>query len=184
MKKVFKTISIVLSILLFLAGLSAGVFMFLNVKDGLPEHQEKMGSLSVMKEKKSNGNNVIEVKESIKKSEMEEEWPDDTDEYSLQEGIHGMSHQKVISDEKWGFVPMTHQRINRLIKVVHINKNKYKHEDVYLDILNRWKGNDFSKADEDHNAIWELQNGNVGEANGVMTPKEEKVFIEKWYDVE
>lgn len=44
-----------------------------------------------------------------------------------------------------------------------------------LEILNRWKKGDFSAVDRDHNIIWNIQDGSVGEAKGIMTKEQ---FIE------
>ncbi len=83
-----------------------------------------------------------------------------------------------------GFPSYDQERIERLIEVVELNKDKYEHDELYLQILNRWKNNDFSQADKDHNAIWTLQGGNVGRATGVLTFEEEKEFIKKHYNIE
>ncbi|WP_155890107.1 DUF6241 domain-containing protein [Peribacillus kribbensis] len=48
----------------------------------------------------------------------------------------------------------------------------------------RLEKNDFSKVDEDHNAIWRLQDSSVGEATDIMSPEQEKAFIEEHYEIE
>ena len=146
---------------------------------------------SVTIEEKPNGLNledgdgvvipVIEIDEE-RTIPVEEEFPSSMEEYGIQEAIHGMSHQKVKAEDKWGFIPMTHERISRLIVVVE--ENKYISAPVYLDILNRWSNNDFSRVDEDHNAIWDLQEGNVGRATGIMSFEEERDFIKEHFKIE
>lgn len=91
--------------------------------------------------------------------------------------MHGMSHQKVIADEKWVHYQITNERIQFLISV--IETGSYENSDLLLEILNRWKEADFTKADKEHNAIWRLQGGTIGKATGVMSPEEEKEYIEK-----
>lgn len=98
-----------------------------------------------------------------------------TDEV-YQEYIHGMSHQKVKADEKWGFYQINDERIQWLLK--GLDKNKLEHADLYREILTRWAKGDFSKAVEDHNAIWRLQGGNIGRATGLLSPEEEKAYVE------
>lgn len=90
--------------------------------------------------------------------------------------IHGMSHQKVIAKEKWIHYEMTSERIQFLISVV--KSGSYENGELYLDILNRWAEGDFSRADKDHNAIWNVQGGTIGEATGVMSPEEEQQYLE------
>ena len=127
---------------------------------------------------------VIEIEEN-RKEPIEIEFISLMEEYQVRSAIHAMSHQKVRAADKWVFLPMTPERVERLIEVVELNKDKYEHDVLYLQILNRWKNNDFSQADKDHNAIWKLQGGNVGRATGVLTfEKEEKEFIKKHYNIE
>lgn len=104
---------------------------------------------------------------------------EDMKEYAVQDAIHFMSHQKVKAGEKWGSLQLTEERVDRLIDIIEKNQGEYKHAKLYLDILYRWKEGDFSKADEDHNAIWDLKGGTVGKATGVLSPQEEERYIEK-----
>jgi Family of unknown function (DUF6241) len=106
-------------------------------------------------------------------------FPENMEESNVQDAIHLMSHQKVEADEKWGSLQISDARIQRLIEVIEMNKNQYDHAYVYLDILNRWMEDDFSKADQDHNAIWRLQGGTIGEATGVLSQEEEEKYIKK-----
>ncbi|MBO0601455.1 hypothetical protein I2483_07260 [Sporosarcina sp. E16_3] len=126
---------------------------------------------------------VIEIDEK-RTIPVEEEFLLSMEEYGVQDAIHGMSHQKVRADDKWGFIPLTQDRVQRLIEVVEANDNNYISAPVYLDILNRWANNDFSRADKDHNAIWDLQEGNVGKASGLLSIEEERTFIKKHFKIE
>ncbi|WP_068677487.1 DUF6241 domain-containing protein [Oceanobacillus sp. Castelsardo] len=93
-----------------------------------------------------------------------------------QDYLHGMSHQKVEADEKWGFYPITEKRIQWLLNGLDITE--LKHEKEYRKILERWASGNFSKVDIDHNIIWEMQNGNIGKATGILSPEEEQAYIE------
>ena len=48
---------------------------------------------------------------------------------------------------------------------------------TYADILERWKQGQYEKMDEDHNKIWKLQSGNLGEGKRVMSEAEQKELI-------
>ncbi|OZM58351.1 hypothetical protein CIB95_01920 [Lottiidibacillus patelloidae] len=100
----------------------------------------------------------------------------------MQNYIHWLSHQKVKADMKWGELQITTERIERLIEVVEANNYNYKYEEMYLEILNAWKNNDFSQADKEHNFIWELQGGTLGEATGLLTEEEEQAFIKLHFE--
>ncbi|MDW0118730.1 DUF6241 domain-containing protein [Sporosarcina thermotolerans] len=126
---------------------------------------------------------VIEVSEE-RKIPVEVELPLSMHELAVQEIIHAMSHQKVKADGKWGFLPLTQERVQRLIEVVETNESKYDNASIYLDILNRWAENDFSNADKEHNIIWEMQSGTIGRAYGVLSYEEELEFIQKHFNVE
>ncbi|WJY28049.1 DUF6241 domain-containing protein [Sporosarcina trichiuri] len=113
---------------------------------------------------------------------VEEEFPASMDQLEVENAIHDMSHQKVRAEDKWGFLPMTQDRVERLTEVVEKNKKKYgKNADVYLDILQRWSNDDFSAVDQDHNTIWDMQGGTVGKATGILTIEQEQEFIRKHY---
>jgi hypothetical protein len=92
--------------------------------------------------------------------------------------MHGMSHQKVVAEEKWIHYEMTSERIQYLINAIELGN--YNGEELFLEILHRWAEEDFKRADKDHNKIWNLQGGNVGEATGVMTPEEEQQYLEDY----
>jgi hypothetical protein len=95
----------------------------------------------------------------------------------VQQYIHAMSHQKVQAEEKWSFFKITDERIDFLLGQLEVNK--YEHEDLYKKILESWKEGDFSNAAGQHNAVWKLQGGTIGEATGVMSGKAEEAFLQK-----
>lgn len=91
--------------------------------------------------------------------------------------VHRMTHQKVAADIKDGATEMTPERIDELLKT--LGETDYVHEDVYLRILSEWKEGKFENSVEAHNEILSLQNGNIGVATRLLTPEEEKDFIEQ-----
>lgn len=110
---------------------------------------------------------------------IEDDFPTDMSELAVQNAIHHMSHQKVEADKKWGVLPLTEERVDRLLEVVQHNRNDYKHGSVYEEILLKWQNKNFTAVDDDHNAIWELQDGSIGRATGILSAKEEQAFIEE-----
>lgn len=104
-----------------------------------------------------------------------------TDE-NIQTALHEMAHQKTKADQKWGYIFITQERIESLLEI--INSNDVAQKSTYVDILERWKQGKYEKVDTDHNKIWKLQSGNLGEGKGVMSQAEQKelinqVFIQK-----
>ncbi|MGP4075418.1 DUF6241 domain-containing protein [Halobacillus sp. K22] len=97
-------------------------------------------------------------------------------DYHYKEYIHGMSHQKVKASKKWGFYEIHPERISWLLK--GLEQADVEHKQVYKNILVKWEEGNFSTIDEDHNAIWNLQNGTIGKATGILSPTEEKDYIE------
>lgn len=112
---------------------------------------------------------------------LERELPFDMSEAEVQTAIHHMSHQKIKASKKWGSMPLTQERVERLIEIVE--KSDYEHESTYLSILNKWKHDDFSSSVQAHNFVWDLQNGTVGRAHDLLTAEEEKQFIKKHFDL-
>jgi hypothetical protein len=95
----------------------------------------------------------------------------------LQQYIHAMSHQKVHAIEKWSFFKITEERILFLLNQLEVNS--YKNESLYREILLSWKEGDFSDAASHHNAVWALQDGTIGKASGLLSPKEEDTFLQE-----
>jgi len=110
-----------------------------------------------------------------------ERFPDDLKENQLQSIIHGMSHQKVKAEQKWGEYQITQERVVRLLEVAKLNESAYQYGKTYVGILERWSKGDFSQADKDHNAIWKILGGTVGEATGLLSPVEEQEYIERHF---
>ncbi len=64
------------------------------------------------------------------------------------------------------------ERIESLLDIV--KNNDLVQGKIYADILERWKQGKYEKMDADHNQIWKLQSGNLGEGTGVMSEAEQK----------
>jgi Family of unknown function (DUF6241) len=114
-------------------------------------------------------------RESNEKNPFEGDVKTPLNEKVMQQYIHAMSHQKVQAEEKWSFFKITDERIDFLLDQLEVNK--YEHEDIYASILTSWKEGDFSQADNQHNEVWKLQGGTIGEATGVMSGKAEEAFL-------
>ncbi|WP_313428679.1 DUF6241 domain-containing protein [Siminovitchia terrae] len=168
MKRIFVVIAVSASVLL-LAGY--GGFQYLMNK------QEKE-NLEVKEKAKAVG---VTEEEFIEQTQQIEgiSYKVDLDENSTQEEVidvmHKMTHQKVRAEQKWGAIPMIPETIHDVYEIV--STSNFDRKEDLLDILERWKNEDFSKADEDHNYIWTYQGGTVGQAFGIMSQSEEAEFI-------
>lgn len=109
---------------------------------------------------------------------IQEEKPNEVTVNSTEDEVldvmNKMTHQFVIADDKWGAIEMTPERIDELIEIVSVNN--YSNKEKILMILENWKKGNFAKVDEDHNIIWNMQGGNIGEAKGIMSEKEQEAF--------
>ena len=173
MRKLHKTI--VIPLLVILLGIAVFGFIDYRSKETVSVIQKTSPS-----QNHPAGGTYLEIQED-RTEPIEKELPNKMTEEQVQDAIHQMSHQKVRAEKKWGFIPLTRERVDRLIEV--INANQYQHEDVYLDILKAWKESNFSNIDGNHNAIWVLQDGSVGKATGILTLEEEMKYIEQHYTI-
>ena len=173
MGKLHKTI--IIPLLVILLGIAVFGFIDFRSKQTVTVIQKNSAS-----QNHPAGGTYLEIQED-RSEPIEKELPNKMTEEQVQNAIHQMSHQKVRAGKKWGFIPLTRERVDRLIEV--INANQYQHEDIYLDILKTWKESDFSDIDGDHNAIWVIQDGNVGKATGILTLEEEMKYIEQHYTI-
>jgi len=99
-------------------------------------------------------------------------------EENFMEVIHHMTHQKVDASPKWGAAPMTKDRIERMLEVVKAQGDRFANADFYEKTLTTWLDGDFSNAVQVHNTIWEMQDGTIGKATGLMSAEEEQEYIE------
>lgn len=169
--------------------LSFSAYQFWNNAFPSSKEQDQIEEL-----KKEQAEKVKKVYEEIEEKETEStgegittteqaeaEFPMDMSENLVQESIHAMSHQKVKADQKRGAIQITPERIERLLVVVEANKETYEREDAYINILLAWKNGDFSQADLHHNTVWVFQEGEVGQAYGIMTTEEEQQYIDETF---
>lgn len=177
-----KKIIISLAILIVVA---AGVFGYIVMKDRIEESSHNQKEEHVTKA----GQDRDAISGHVTEEEMtayEEEGKnpfgekiaqEELDDSDIQEYIHGMSHQKVRAEEKWGFYELNSTRVNWLLE--GLNKaGRLNHEQVYIGILDNWMDGDFSSIDDDHNAIWSIQGGTVGKATGILSEEEEQAYID------
>jgi hypothetical protein len=173
MRKLHKTI--VIPLLVILLGIAVFGFIDYRSKETVTVIQKNSSSQNMPV-----GGTYLEIQE-VQSEPIEKELPKKMKEEQVQDVIHQMSHQKVRAEKKWGFIPLTRERVDRLIEIV--KANQYEHENVYLDILKEWKESNFTYIDRNHNDIWILQDGNVGKATGILTLEEELKYIEQHYSI-
>lgn len=181
-----KKVIILLSILIVAA---IGIFGYIVIFDMFgddttnesPDNQEEEPDKEAGEDRKTIGGNVTD--EELAEYEEEGKNPfgekialEELNDASIQEYIHGMSHQKVVAEAKWGYYELKPSRVEWLLEGVE-EASDLDHKQTYKNILNKWKNGDFSSVDEDHNQIWQLQEGTVGKATGILSDEEEEAYI-------
>lgn len=94
--------------------------------------------------------------------------------------LHKMTHQKVRSEEKWGFILMSEVNLLAVREVLQENPDFNKNIDMYA-MINKWSNNDFSNIVAEHNEIWKLREGTVGKAYGILSLSEEEDLIKEQF---
>ncbi|MFS0777746.1 DUF6241 domain-containing protein [Neobacillus sp. 3P2-tot-E-2] len=104
-------------------------------------------------------------------------------EKDVLEILHNMTHQKVRSEEKWGFVHIN--EVNLLaVKNVLLENPSFNQNIDMLSIVTDWLNNDFSNIVAEHNSIWKMKNGSVGKAYGILSPSEEATLVKEQFGVQ
>ncbi|MBM7585726.1 hypothetical protein JOC86_002268 [Bacillus pakistanensis] len=165
--------------ILLIVGIPFGVYYYL---DSQTSTSTASGSKNNDGDSQKSGNAAISKAQDVEKgaegeNPFNESMTEPIAENIMMQYIHAMSHQKVSASEKWSYFRLTDDRVSYLLD--QLEMKDYKHEKVYKDILTRWSEEDFSEVDHDHNEIWNLQDGSVGEAKGILSEKEEEAFIQK-----
>ncbi|RHW36661.1 hypothetical protein D1B33_09670 [Lysinibacillus yapensis] len=172
-----KKFLITLSVLVVILALGTGIYYLSQFLNQPTEEEIQSAQEEIDEQFKTAEANMPEGE----RLDLQVEFPDDMEESRMITIIHQMSHQKVKASDKWGQYQITQERVNRLLEVAKRNQPAYKHGNVYVDILGKWSEGDFSKADEHHNKVWAILGGNVGQATGLLSPVEEKAYIEKHF---
>ncbi len=89
--------------------------------------------------------------------------------------MHKMTHQKVKAKDKWGAIPMIPETIDKVLTIIEASDFKQKYE--LKNIVSGWQKGEFDNIVEDHNYLWGLQRGTIGQAYGTLNKTEEETFI-------
>ncbi|TMU84110.1 hypothetical protein FGG79_18430 [Bacillus sp. BHET2] len=173
-----KTVGIIIGSVLLLTAI--GVYIAVGSLDmnfaGNSGTQQDSGNGSVEQTAGAEMNDREDAKKEVKGGNpFDEKVKTPLSEVVMQQYIHAMSHQKVQAKEKWSYFKITDERIDFLLSQLEINQ--YDYEETYKDILTSWKEGDFSEAVSDHNKIWRIQEGTIGKATGLLSPKAEEAYI-------
>ncbi|MGG2015222.1 PRK06770 family protein [Bacillus sp. S10(2024)] len=179
MKTLLKIIGIIAGMVVIGVALTYGILYYLNqskpTTKKTPTVAPAVEVLADSKVKAENAKLLDNSNYSLPNSDFNKgfKWTDE----KVQIALHEMAHQKVKADQKWGYIFITQERIESLLGV--IKSGDMDRKDAYIDILERWKQGKYEKVNADHNTIWKLQSGNLGEGKGVMSQEEEKELINK-----
>lgn len=157
----------------------------------LPESEEKQKLLNRIASVKEEFNKNLKVKEEARLAELEDDInqakialqiDQAPSEKDLLEILHNMTHQKVRSEEKWGFVQIN--EVNLLAVKEVLQENPAFNQDIdMLTIVTVWLNNDFGNIVAEHNSIWKMKNGSVGKAYGILSPSEEAALVREQFGV-
>ncbi|WP_054707800.1 DUF6241 domain-containing protein [Bacillus sp. JCM 19041] len=177
MKKLY--ILIVIVIVLVAVGFGSYLLVERNLSASNMEQDEVASTIQPVSSENKEDEVVLKVDNG---EDVLSLFPFEMDEYAMQESIHFMSHGLVYAEQKWGKIELTEERIDHLLQVAKENENSYGEGSLYITILERWNDGDFSQAVEDHNAIWRLWGGTVGEATKLLTPAEIEQYNKKNFE--
>jgi predicted negative regulator of RcsB-dependent stress response len=157
----------------------------------IPERGEKQKLLNRIASVKEEFNKNLKVKEEARLAELEDDInqakialhiDQAPSEKDLLEILHNMTHQKVRSEEKWGFVQINEVNLLAVKEVLQENPAFNQNIDM-LAIVTDWLNNDFGNVVAEHNSIWKMKNGSVGKAYGILSPSEEAALVREQFGV-
>jgi hypothetical protein len=157
--------------------------------NSLPESKEKQKLLDRVVIVKEEYERNLKVKEEARLAELENGINQakitlGIDQSPSEEGVleilHFMTHQKVRSEEKWGFVQITEVNLLAVKQVLEENPAFNQNIDM-LAIVTTWLNNDFSNIVAEHNSIWKMNDGSVGKAYGILSPSEEAALVKQQF---
>ncbi|WP_461207890.1 DUF6241 domain-containing protein [Clostridium sp. DL1XJH146] len=79
--------------------------------------------------------------------------------------MHNMSNTLIVADDIWTEEDITDSSVSKLIK--EVSSSDFKDKERLLEILERWKEEDFSQGVTDHNYLWNQLGGTIGRATAL-----------------
>lgn len=160
--------------------------------DSLPESEEKRKLFDRIALVKEEFNRNLKANEEARLAELEDDiiqakidlgLNQSPSEVDVLEILHNMTHQKVRSEEKWGFVQMTEVNLLAVKEVLQENPEFNQNIDM-LAIVTDWLNHDFGNIVAEHNSIWKKKDGSVGKAYGILSPSEEAALVKEQFGVQ
>lgn len=158
---------------IFLASVSFAVFVYVtgSASNGTADGRDPLENLSGPADselaKLARGEKEFEVSGARQGNEISEK--------AFADDLHKMTHQKVMAEEKWGHKRITEESIEEMLRIAE--ESNYEYKDFYIDTLKRWQAGDFNNAVKVHNIIWNANNGTIGKAERLLSPREEQNYI-------
>jgi hypothetical protein len=153
----------------------------------LPESEEKrklLDRVAIVKEEFNRNLKVeeearlVELRDDINEAKIVLGIDQSPTEANVLEILHNMTHQKVRSEEKWGFVHINEVNLFAVKEVLQANPAFNQNIDMLAMVMD-WINNDFSNIVAEHNSIWKMKDGSVGKAYGILSPSEEAALIKE-----
>jgi hypothetical protein len=131
-------------------------------------------------QKVKEGARLAELKDEINQAKIALDIDQSPSEKDIADILHNMTHQKVRSEDKWGFVQITEVNLLALKEVLQENPAFNQNIDM-LTIVTGWLNNHFGNVVAEHNLIWNMKNGSVGKAYGILSPSEEAALVKEQF---
>ncbi len=93
--------------------------------------------------------------------------------------VHHMTHGAIVAKDKWGYLTLNDENIFILLTELAAVDSRNHVERGMIDMLSNWYHGDVSGIDEDHNFLWDWQQGTIGEAKGMDWEGVEQEIIER-----
>lgn len=118
----------------------------------------------------------IHARDMLDKAKLKEtNFTFNVEEERFIEILHRMTHQKVKSKYKHSSVELSEDNVEAMLHI--LSQNKYDRGDVYKEILNKWKHENFKDIVEDHNRLRSLSKDKDGFAYSKMSKLQEREFV-------
>lgn len=81
--------------------------------------------------------------------------------------VHHMTHGAIVAKEKWGYLTLNDVNIFTLLTELAAVENLSFVEKQMVEMLSNWYHGDVGSIDEDHNFLWDWEDGTIGKATGM-----------------
>lgn len=93
--------------------------------------------------------------------------------------VHHMTHGAILAKDKWGYLTLNDENIFTILTELAAVDSPNIVEERMIHMLSNWYHGDVGSIDEDHNFLWDWEDGTIGKASGMSWDGVEEDILQR-----